>query len=116
MIKQILKRYGYEPIKPSPPLRCASIVVRQDDKPDCPPINLCENDTLNIDYDITITSSKEVGSNYCYIHLNGVLVGEIIGGGVLDVRRSILVKWDKNPEIKPDKFTVHLNDFDDMQE
>lgn len=94
MIKQILRHYGYEPIKP-PPLRCAFITAKMLDKPNNPPFNLCENDTLNINYDITITSSPSIGSNYCYIHLNGVFVGEIVGGGVLDVRRSIQIEWEK---------------------
>lgn len=96
MIKQLLKRYGYEPIKPPPPLRCASIVVRQEGKLDCPPFNLCENDTLKITYDFTIVSHRNPDSDQCYIYLGKDLLGIIDLDRLtsLDAKRCIDIKWE----------------------
>lgn len=96
MIEKLLKRFGYEPIKPPPPLRCASIVVRQEGKPDCPPVNLCENDNITITYDFTIIAHRNLNSDQCYIYLGKDLLGTIDLHCLtnLEAKRRIGIKWE----------------------
>lgn len=105
MISKILKYFGYEPIKPPPPLRCASIVVRQDDKPDCPSFNLCENDKLDITYRFSITAHRRPNEDQCDIYLGHDFLGTIDLNGLanLEAQRCITIKWEyeESTTLKP---------------
>ena len=97
MIKQILKRCGYEPTKPPQPLQCAKIVVTQSDLPDCTPINLQENSTMEINYDFTVTAVRRLNGDQCDIYLGKDLLGAIDLNGLATIegRRSIKIEWVK---------------------
>jgi hypothetical protein len=100
MIEKLFKRFGYEKPKSPPPLRCATIIVKQEGKPDCSSVNLCENDKMDITYDFTIIAHRNLNSDECYIYLGSDRIGIIDLNGLtnLNAKRIIQIEWKKDKE------------------